>query len=118
MPSQRRLVVALLSMPTPLADCPSISSAHLVPARAIWKVAIRSRVAQAHATATTAADCNPLQKSGALARHAGVSRLVAVDVVCQSPLVGHEVLPANLTRMSGLEANRPVRDCHLDGSPD
>ena len=46
-----------------------------------------------------------------------MSRLIVVDVVCQSPLVGHELLPANITRVSGLQANRPVSDRHLDGSP-
>src|ERR1700682_66051 len=82
-----------------------------------WVVAIRSRIAQTHAAATAAADCDALQQRRASARRARVPRLIAVDVVCHSPLVGHELLPADITRVSGLQANRPVSDCHLDGSP-
>ena len=44
-------------------------------------------------------------------------RVVAADVVCHSPLVGHELLPADVTRVSGFQANCPIRDCYLDGSP-
>ena len=80
-------------------------------------VAIRPGVAQTHAAAAAAADCDALQQRRASARRASVSRLIVVDVVCQSPLVGHELLPADITRVSGLQANRPVPDCHLDGSP-
>ena len=44
-----------------------------------------------------------------------MSRLVSIGVVGQSPLVGHVLLPADVTRMGGPEANRPVLDRHLDG---
>jgi hypothetical protein len=44
-------------------------------------------------------------------------RLIVGDVVCHSPLVSHELLPANITRVSGLQANRPISDCDLDSSP-
>src|ERR1700683_4622197 len=44
------------------------------------------------------------------------ARVVVADFICQSPLVGHKLLPANITRVSSLQANRPVSDCHLDGS--
>src|SRR5215204_2959832 len=79
-------------------------------------VAARSRVVQRHSLSTTAADRDALQQSQALAGHASLPRFISVDVVRHSPLVGHELLPANVTRMSSLQANRPVRDCHLDGS--
>ena len=46
-----------------------------------------------------------------------VSRFIAVDVVRQAPLIGHELLPADITRVGSLQADRPVRDRHLDGSP-
>jgi hypothetical protein len=45
-----------------------------------------------------------------------VSRLISVDVVPQSPLVGHELLPANVTRVGSLQANRPVRGCLSTGT--
>src|SRR5260370_4220772 len=37
--------------------------------------------------------------------------------VCRPLRVGHQLLPADITRVSGLQANRPISDCHLDGSP-
>src|SRR6266480_2762330 len=79
-------------------------------------VAIRPCVAQAHAPSAKAADRDTLQQRRALARHASMSRFIAGDVVCHSPLVGHELLPADVTRVSGVEANRPVRNRHLDCS--
>jgi hypothetical protein len=39
---------------------------------------------------------------------------IAVNVVRQSPLVGHELLPADIPRMSGFQTDRPVRNCHLE----
>jgi len=46
-----------------------------------------------------------------------VSRFVAVGVVRQAALIGHELLPGDVTRVSGFQANRPIRDSHLGGSP-
>ncbi|WP_288142905.1 ATP-binding protein [Mesorhizobium sp.] len=54
-----------------------------------------------------------LQQCRSLARHARMAGFVAVDVVGQSPLVLHELLPADITRMGSLKANLPVRDGDL-----
>src|SRR5947209_19665255 len=45
-----------------------------------------------------------------------MSCLIAADVIRQSPLVGHELLPADIAWVSGVEANRPTLNCHLDRS--
>src|SRR5947209_8377390 len=63
-------------------------------------IAVRPGIAQAHATAATAADRDALQQSRALTWGANVPRLVAVYVVGHTPLVGHELLPADVTRVS------------------
>src|SRR5271170_933304 len=87
------------------------------PATIDWVVAIRPRITQGHATAAAATDCDALQQRRASARRARVPRLIPVDIVRHSPLVGHELLPADITRVGGLQANRPISDRHFDGSP-
>ena len=47
-----------------------------------------------------------------------VSRFIAVDIVRQAPLVGHELLPVDIPGVGSLQTDRPVRDRHLDGSAD
>jgi hypothetical protein len=42
--------------------------------------------------------------------------VLAGDILRHPPLVGHELLPADVTRVSRLQANRPIRDRHFDGS--
>ena len=79
-------------------------------------VGLRPRVANTHATPATAANRDALQQSRAFARRASVARLVAGDILRHSPLVGHELLPADVTRVSRLQATRPIRERHFDGS--
>jgi hypothetical protein len=60
---------------------PARRPAAIGPAAIDGIVGLWSAVAQAHATSTAAADRDPLQQGRALARHAGVPRLIAARVV-------------------------------------
>src|SRR5215212_6114545 len=102
-------------------------SAHLLAERAATVVAIgpaaidriiplRACVAQAHAAAAAPTRGDALEQRAALARHAGMARFVAVDVVGQALLVGHELLPADVAGVGGLQAHLPLGDGDLRGS--
>src|SRR5215210_1122629 len=101
-------------------------SAHLLAERTAGVVAIgaaaidriipvRAGVAQAHAATAAPARGNALEQRAALAGHAGMARFVAVDVVGQALLVGHELLPANVAGVGGLQAHLPLGDGDLRG---
>lgn len=60
-----------------------------------------------HAPAATTTNSDALKQRRAFARRAGVPRFVTVDVVRQSSLVGHELLPADVTRVSNAIESGP-----------
>jgi hypothetical protein len=74
-----------------MPELPDIARGSLVaidPATIDRIVAIGPGVAQTHPAAGAAANCDALQQRRTSARRASVSRLIVIDVICQSPLVG------------------------------
>ncbi len=77
---------------------------------------MRPGVAHPHAPATAVANRDPLQQGASPARHAGPPGRVAGGVAGQSRLIGHELLPADVTRVGVTQAHRPLLNRDLDRS--
>src|SRR5271169_233067 len=71
-------------------------------------VAARAGIMQPHATAATATNGNALQQRIALARRPVMVCIIVIEVVREPPLVRHELLPIDISRKGGLQANRPI----------
>src|SRR3954452_11140269 len=92
-----------------------LTSKALVGATLVKRVIpVRTGVAHGHAPAATGTHCNPLQQSAPLTWCARPASRVGGDVVGEAGLVGHELLPANVTRMGITQADCPLLDGNLD----
>lgn len=76
---------------------------------------VGAAVAHGHPPSALAADRQALQQSNALAWRAAVAGLVSIGVVGEASLIGHELLPVNITRVCVFDANLAVVNGHLRG---
>ncbi|ESZ68704.1 hypothetical protein X726_31870 [Mesorhizobium sp. L103C105A0] len=74
----------------------------------------RAAIAQDHPATALSTNGDALQQGRSIARHTRMAGLIAVNVVCQSSLVLHELLPVNVPGIDGLWATLPVRDGELN----